>query len=75
MLLPLGDLCFGLGFSARILAERLRTGLARAGLQVLEAGAAGCGDAGLALGQAWIAAAALRAGRADATPSAVDMEA
>ena len=35
--------------------ERLR-GVRDAGLRVLRPGAAGCGDAGLALGQAWIAA-------------------
>jgi hypothetical protein len=33
-------------------------------LQVQEAGPVGCGDAGLALGQAWVAALSLRAGRA-----------
>jgi len=58
----------------RILRARLRDGLARAGLQVLEAGTAGCGDAGLALGQAWIAASALRAGHVDAVMPETDLE-
>jgi hydrogenase maturation protein HypF len=48
----------------RLLGQRLRSGLTRAGLQVQEAGPVGCGDAGLALGQAWVAALSLRAGRA-----------
>lgn len=59
----------------RVLGQRLRSGLARAGLQVHEADTAGCGDAGLALGQAWIAASALRAGRADAFAAEAAVEA
>ncbi|MBL8349897.1 MAG: carbamoyltransferase HypF [Burkholderiaceae bacterium] len=59
----------------RILGQRLRGGLARAGLRVLEAGAAGCGDAGLALGQAWIAASALAAGRVDVVTAGTAVEA
>lgn len=39
----------------RVLGQRLRANLNCAGLTVLEPQAAGCGDAGLALGQAWIA--------------------
>lgn len=39
----------------RVLGQRLRANLKCAGLTVLEPQAAGCGDAGLALGQAWIA--------------------
>ena len=39
----------------RVLGQRLRAHLNSAGLTVLEPRAAGCGDAGLALGQAWIA--------------------
>ena len=45
-----------------VLAERLRAHLNGAGLTVLEPQGAGCGDAGLALGQAWIAGCTLRAG-------------
>lgn len=43
-------------FFNRLLSQRLEATLQAAGLQVLRPGAAGCGDAGLALGQAWIAA-------------------
>jgi hydrogenase maturation protein HypF len=39
-----------------VLRERLGAALQRAGLTVLAPQAAGCGDAGLALGQAWVAA-------------------
>ncbi len=39
----------------RVLTHALRTHLQRANLQVLEPQATGCGDEGLALGQAWIA--------------------
>lgn len=57
----------------RLLAAQLRARLERAGLQVFEPAASGCGDAGLALGQAWIAAAALCAGAVDPGPGqAVD---
>ena len=55
-----------------LLRERLRRALDGAGLQVLQARTAGCGDAGLALGQAWVAAAACRAG---ATGNALAQEA
>ena len=57
-------------FANRILATRLQTHLQRAGLRVLLPLAAGCGDAGLALGQAWVAAATLRAGVAAAAVEA-----
>jgi hydrogenase maturation protein HypF len=40
----------------RVLAHALRVGLQRHGLTMLAPQAAGCGDAGLALGQAWLAA-------------------
>jgi hydrogenase maturation protein HypF len=40
----------------RVLRAALRAGLQRHDLQVLEPQGAGCGDAGLALGQAWLAA-------------------
>ena len=49
-------------FANRILAARLQARLQGAGLRVLLPIAAGCGDAGLALGQAWVAAATLRNG-------------
>ena len=42
-------------FANQVLAGALRTSLAAHGLAVLEPQAAGCGDAGLALGQAWMA--------------------
>lgn len=45
----------------RVLGQRLRASLRAAGLSVHEPQAAGCGDAGLALGQAWIAACQLTA--------------
>lgn len=48
----------------RVLGQRLRTNLKCAGLTVLEPQAAGCGDAGLALGQAWIAGCTPRVGLA-----------
>jgi len=46
-------------FANQVLRSAIRAGLQRAGLEVLEPQAAGCGDAGLALGQAWLAAQAL----------------
>lgn len=53
---------FGGGcFFNRILATRLRAGLEGRGLRVLQPQAVSCGDAGLALGQAWVAAHQLRA--------------
>lgn len=42
-------------FFNRILRERTKSRLADAGLTVYLPGAAGCGDAGLAIGQAWVA--------------------
>ena len=58
----------------RILGGALRTALRGRGLTVLEPQSAGCGDAGLALGQAWIAAcdAATRAGVAVDGPCALE---
>jgi len=43
-------------FLNRVLSERLTTSLEHAGLTVLRPETVACGDAGLALGQAWIAA-------------------
>lgn len=43
-------------FFNRILRERTVHRLQAAGLQVFQTGAQGCGDAGLAIGQAWVAA-------------------
>jgi hydrogenase maturation protein HypF len=59
-------------FANRILAGQLQRELQRAGLRVLQPQTAGCGDAGLALGQAWVAAAACRA---SASPVALETEA
>ena len=43
-------------FANQVLRSAMRAGLQRHGLDVLEPQAAGCGDAGLALGQAWLSA-------------------
>ncbi|MDR2155576.1 MAG: carbamoyltransferase HypF [Burkholderiaceae bacterium] len=43
-------------FFNRILRERILASLTKAGLQAYLPGAMGCGDAGLAIGQAWVAA-------------------
>ena len=52
----LHDVVLGGGcFFNRILTQRLTTQLASAGLQVWSAKTNSCGDAGLALGQAWVA--------------------
>jgi hydrogenase maturation protein HypF len=49
--------CLGGGcFHNRILRERILTRLDQAGLRVCLPSVMGCGDAGLAIGQAWIAA-------------------
>lgn len=54
------DVALGGGcFFNRILRERVTAALQRAGLAVHIPGATGCGDAGLALGQAWVAACTL----------------
>jgi hydrogenase maturation protein HypF len=53
-------------FANRVLRERLSAALTQAGLRVHDAARAGCGDAGLALGQAWVAACALAAGHTTA---------
>jgi hydrogenase maturation protein HypF len=49
--------CLGGGcFMNRLLTARLHAGLTARGLRVLQANQHSCGDAGLALGQAWVAA-------------------
>jgi hydrogenase maturation protein HypF len=50
-------------FYNRILRERTVQRLQAAGLQVFQTGAKGCGDAGLAIGQAWVAAQQLQTPR------------
>lgn len=55
-------IAFGGGcFFNRILSTRLRADLERRGLRVLQPRSVSCGDAGLALGQAWVAACRLGA--------------
>ncbi|MEV4782074.1 carbamoyltransferase HypF, partial [Burkholderia sp. LMU1-1-1.1] len=49
-------------FFNRLLSERLAAQLVRRGLRVARAHAVSCGDAGLALGQAWVARQRLRGG-------------
>lgn len=51
-------------FFNRILRERTVQRLQAAGLQVFQTGAQGCGDAGLAIGQAWVAAQQLQSSQA-----------
>lgn len=59
--------CLGGGcFFNRVLSERVGTGLRQAGLTVLRQHSPGCGDAGLALGQAWVAAQRLASATLDA---------
>ena len=54
----LHDVAFGGGcFFNRLLSQRLSARLTAAGLRVHRPQAVSCGDAGLALGQAWVAAA------------------
>lgn len=64
------DVVLGGGcFINRILRERLADRLSRAGLCVHVPQSALCGDTGLALGQAWVAACTLREARGVSTPS------
>jgi hydrogenase maturation protein HypF len=57
-----GTVCLGGGcFFNAILRIEVTQGLQARGLRVLSAGRSGCGDAALALGQAWVAAHSLRA--------------
>jgi hydrogenase maturation protein HypF len=58
-------------FYNQVLSQRLRAHLTRAGLQVL-APQLDCGDAGLALGQAWVAACSVRATSGPNTPLALE---
>jgi len=58
-------------FSNRILATRVTERLEAAGLRVRRPAHAGCGDAGLALGQAWVASWSLLHGIAPAAPPSV----
>lgn len=66
--LEYGVRCVVLGggcFANRVLSQRLAERLDAAGLRVLHPGTvSGCGDAGLALGQAWVAAWAVERGEA-----------
>jgi len=58
------DVALGGGcFFNRILTQRLISQLEREGLTVLQAKHLSCGDAGLALGQAWVAARLMTTGR------------
>jgi hydrogenase maturation protein HypF len=55
--------CLGGGcFCNAVLTEHVTAGLQRQGLKVLRPQAYTCGDAALALGQAWVAAHQLQAG-------------
>lgn len=64
------DVCLGGGcFFNRILRERLTARLQAADLRVHQSLDKGCGDAGLALGQAWVAAQQLAASTAQETPT------
>lgn len=57
----LHDIALGGGcFFNRLLSQRLSARLTAAGLRVHRPQAVSCGDAGLALGQAWVAAATIR---------------
>lgn len=68
----LGDVVLAGGCMAnRVLTRLLRKALYRAKLRVHEPRHAGCGDAGLALGQAWIAACAVRDGHCTGAVSRV----
>ncbi len=66
------DVALGGGcFFNRILTQRVVSRLGAAGLNVLRTQALSCGDAGLALGQAWIAARRVATGESTASNAAV----
>ncbi len=59
-------------FANRLLRQRVADGLARHGLMPVLPRTVSCGDAGLALGQAWVARAQLAAGTAQAASAPGD---
>ena len=68
----LRDVALGGGcFFNRILTQRIVSRLESAGLNVLRAKTLSCGDAGLALGQAWVAARSVATGASAISNTAV----
>ncbi len=66
------DVALGGGcFFNRILTQRIVSRLASAGLNVLRTQVLSCGDAGLALGQAWVAACSMATGESTTSNAAV----
>jgi hydrogenase maturation protein HypF len=65
------DVALGGGcFFNRILTQRIVSQLESAGLNVLQTKSLSCGDAGLALGQAWVAALSVTSGASDSSKAA-----